>query len=230
MRLPMSLTLYSHPLASFCHKVLIALYENGTPFRAETVDLADPGSAAAHIERWPVGKMPVLFDAAVERVIPETSIIIEYLQEHYPGPVTLLPADPEARLQARLWDRFFDLYVNVPVGKIVIDRIRPEGQSDPYGVAEARRLLDTAYGMIEGQMSAQRWATGDDFTLADCAAAPSLFYAAFVHPFKDGQHQLAGYRDRLLERPSVARVIAEARPYFSMFPYREAMPAHYLDG
>ncbi len=226
----MSLTLYSHPLASFCHKVLIALYENGTPFRAETVDLGDPGSAAAHIERWPVGKMPVLHDAAAKRVIPETSIIIEYLQDHYPGPVTLLPENPEARLEARLWDRFFDLYVNVPVGKIVTDRIRPAGQADPYGVAEARRLLDTAYDMIEGQMTVNRWATGDDFTLADCAAAPSLFYATFVHPFQGDQHQLAGYRDRLLERPSVARVIAEARPYFSMFPYREAMPAHYLDG
>lgn len=226
----MSLTLYSHPLASFCHKVLIALYENGTPFRAETVDLGDPGSAAAHIERWPVGKMPVLFDAAAKRVIPETSIIIEYLQARYPGPVTLLPADSEANLQTRLWDRFFDLYVNVPVGKIVTDRIRPEGQSDPYGVAEARRLLDTAYGMIEGQMSAQRWATGDDFTLADCAAAPALFYAAFVHPFRDDHRHLARYRDQLLERPSVKRVIAEAQPYFSMFPYREAMPAHYLKG
>jgi glutathione S-transferase len=226
----MSLTLYSHPLASFCHKVLIALYENGTPFRAETVDLGDPGSAAAHIERWPVGKMPVLFDAAAKRVIAETSIIIEYLQEHYPGPVALLPADNEARLQARLWDRFFDLYVNVPVGKIVTDRIRPEGQSDAYGVAEARRLLDTAYGMIEGQMSAHRWATGDDFTLADCAAAPALFYAAIVQPFGDTQPHLARYLEQLLERPSVQRVIAEARPYFSMFPYREAMPARFLNG
>lgn len=226
----MSLTLYSHPLASFCHKVLIALYEIGTPFHAETVDLGDPGSAAAHIERWPVGKMPVLFDAAAKRVIPETSIIIEYLQEHYPGPVTLLPADPEAQLQARLWDRFFDLYVNVPVGKIVTDRIRPEGQSDPYGVAEARRLLDTAYGMIEGQMSAHRWAIGDDFTLADCAAAPALFYAAIVQPFGDTQHHLARYLEQLLERPSVRRVIAEARPYFSMFPYREAMPARFFNG
>lgn len=230
MALVMSLTLYSHPLASFCHKVLIALYENGTPFRAEMVDLGDPGSAAAHIERWPVGKMPVLFDAAAKRVIPETSIIIEYLQEHYPGPVTLLPVDHEARLQARLWDRFFDLYVNVPVGKIVTDRIRPEGQSDAFGVAEARSLLDTAYGMIDGQMAALHWATGDHFTLADCAAAPALFYAAFVHPFRDDYRHLARYRDQLLERPSVKRVIAEAQPYFSMFPYREAMPAFYLKG
>lgn len=226
----MSLTLYSHPLASFCHKVLIALYENGTPFRAEIVDLGDPGSAAAHMERWPVGKMPVLFDAKAKRIVPETSIIIEYLQDHYPGPVALLPADGEARLEARLWDRVFDLYVNVPVARIVTDRIRPQGKTDPFGVAEARALLDKAYDMIDRQVSAHRWAIGEDFTLADCAAAPALFYASIVHPFKHDQHHLARYLGQLLERPSVMRVIDEARPYFSMFPYRDAMPAHYLAG
>ncbi len=226
----MPLTLYIHPLASFCHKVLIALYENGTAFRAETVDLGDPGSAAAHVERWPVGKIPVLVDEEAKRIIPETSIIIEYLQERYPGPVTLLPADTAARLQTRLWDRFFDLYVNVPMAKIVTDRIRPPGKSDAFGVAEARGLLDTAYGMIDGQMSAHRWAIGETFTLADCAAAPALFYASIVHPFGGDQRHLARYLEQLLEHPSVKRVIAEARPYFSMFPYRDAMPARYLEG
>jgi glutathione S-transferase len=224
----MSLTLYIHPLASFCHKVLIALYENGTAFRSETVDLGDPGSAAAHMERWPVGKIPVLFDAKAKRVIPETSIIIEYLQENYPGPLALLPADKEARLQTRLWDRFLDLYVNVPMGKIVTDRIRPEGKADPHGVAEARATLDTAYAMIDKQISAGEWAAGREFTMADCAAAPALFYASIVHPFEDTHRHVAAYRDRLLGRPSVERVIAEARPYFSMFPYRDAMPARYL--
>src|SRR5690349_23626048 len=120
----MSLVLYIHPLASFCQKVLIALYENGTPFRAETVDFSDPGSAAAHLERWPVGKIPVLFDSETQRVIPETSIIIEYLQKGFPGPSALLPLDHDQRLTVRLWDRFFDLYVNTPMGKIVTDRIR----------------------------------------------------------------------------------------------------------
>jgi len=225
---PMSLTLYIHPLASFCHKVLIALYENGTEFRSETVDLTDPGSAAAHMERWPVGKIPVLHDAMMKRVIPETSIIIEYLQENHPGPLALLPADSKARLETRLWDRFFDLYVNVPMGKIVTDRIRPEGTSDAFGVAEAHATLDTAYGMIEAQMSAHEWATGRDFTMADCAAAPALFYASIVHPFGTAHPHLARYRDRLLERPSVKRVIAEARPFFPMFPYRDAMPERYL--
>ena len=224
----MSLTLYIHPLASFCHKVLIALYENGTPFRSETVDLGDPGSAAAHMERWPVGKIPVLHDAQAKRVISETSIIIEYLQESHPGPVTLLPADSKARLETRLWDRLFDLYVNVPMGKIVTDRIRPKGASDAFGVTEAHATRDTAYAMIEGQMSAHDWATGKDFTMADCAAAPALFYASIVHPFRNDHRHLTRYRDRLLERPSVKRVIAEARPYFSMFPYLDVMPARYL--
>jgi glutathione S-transferase len=225
-----SLTLYLHPLASFCHKVLIALYENGTPFRAETVNLGDPGSAQAHVERWPVGKIPVLHDARTQQVIPETSIIIEYLQETYPGPVTLLPPDKDMRLKARLWDRFFDLYVNTPMGKIVTDRIRPVGQSDACGVAEARATLATAYAMIEGQVAPHRWAIGDEFTLADCAAAPALFYATIVHPPGEGFPHLNAYRDRLLARHSVKRVIDEARPFFPMFPYRDAMPARYRDG
>lgn len=221
----MSLTLYSHPLASFCHKVLIALYENGTPFRAEMVDLGNPGSAAAHIERWPVGKMPVLHDSTTGRTIPETSIIIEYLQEAHPGPVRLLPDEPDARLETRLWDRFFDLYVNVPMAKIVTDRIRPEGQSDPFGVEEARATLTTAYAMIEKRMAGRDWVMGEAFTLADCAAAPALFYAAIVQPFADTQRELARYHDRLLARPSVERVINEARPYFKYFPYRDKLPS-----
>jgi glutathione S-transferase len=224
----MSLTLYSHPLASFCHKVLIALYENGTPFHAETVDLGNPGSAAAHMERWPVGKMPVLHDSTAGRTIPETSIIIEYLQEAYPGPLLLLPDEKDARLETRLWDRFFDLYVNVPMAKIVTDRIRPEGQSDPFGVDEARATLTTAYAMIEKRMAGRDWVVSEAFTLADCAAAPALFYAAFVQPFAGTQRELARYHGRLLERPSVTRVVAEARPYFKYFPYRDKMPAHYL--
>lgn len=226
----MSLVLYIHPLASFCHKVLIALYENGTPFRAEVVDFSDPGAAATHLERWPVGKIPVLFDSETQRLIPETSIIIEYLQEAFPGPVALLPSGNRERLTARLWDRFFDLYVNTPMGKIVTDRLRPDGQADAFGVEESHQTLATAYAMIEGQLSSHDWAIGDDFTLADCAAAPALFYASIVHPFGENHSNLAAYLDRLLARPSVKRVIDEARPYFPLFPYRDAMPAHYLTG
>ncbi|MGL4264473.1 MAG: glutathione S-transferase family protein [Afipia sp.] len=224
----MALTLYIHPLASFCHKVLIALYENATPFRSETVDFSDPASAAALLERWPAGKIPVLHDGATGRIVPETSIIIEYLQQNYPGPVPLLPSEPEARLQARLWDRFFDLYVSTPMQKIVTDRIRPEGHNDPHGVADARAALETAYAMIEQQMSGNSWATGEDFTMADCSAASALFFASIVHPFAAGQVHLRTYLDRLLARPSVTRTTREAQPFFMMFPYRDAMPARYL--
>ena len=200
----------------------------GHPFAPRQSILQIPDSASAHFERWPVGKIPVLFDAKSQRVIPETSIIIEYLQEFYPGPVALLPVDRDARLRARLWDRFFDLYVNTPMGKIVTDRIRPPGASDVHGVTEARTTLTTAYAMIEEQMSSHDWAVGDDFTLADCAAAPALFYAAVVHPFRDFP-RVEAYLERLLARPSVKRVIDEARPFFPMFPYRDAMPARYFE-
>lgn len=224
----MTLTLFTHPLALFCHKVLIALYENETPFEARTVDFGDPDSAAALRERWPMSKIPTLHDQKRERTVPETSIIIEYLHEHYPGPVPLLPESPDKRLEARLWDRFFDLYVATPVQKIVGDRLRPESQKDPQGVEDARAALDMAYKMIERQVSSREWAVGDSFTMADCSAAPALFYASIVHPFGDSLQNLQAYFDRLVARPSVTRVIAEARPYFPMFPYNEAIPTRFL--
>lgn len=225
----MALTLYIHPLASFCHKVLIGLYENGTSFEAKLVDFSDPGSAAAHVERWPVGKIPVLHDGKTGRVVPESSIIIEYLQQRHPGPVRLMPSDPEELQEVRLWDRFYDLYVSAPMQKIVTDRIRPESANDPHGVTEAHATLETAYAMIEGQLYGKQWTTGDDFTMADCSALPALFFASIVHPFREDQQQLAAYLERLLQRPSVERVIAEAQPYFKFFPYKEAMPKRFLD-
>lgn len=225
----MSLTLYLHPLASFCHKVLIALYENDIPFEANLVDFSNPGSAAAHIERWPVGKIPVLHDSVGNMVVAETSIIIEYLQQRYPGHVPLIPDDASLQLNVRLWDRFFDLYVSVPMQKIVGDRIRPEGATDPHGVAEAHATLETAYGMIEGQLYSAQWSCGEAFTMADCSALPALFFATIVHPIGDDRPMLRDYLERLLARPSVRRVLSEAQPYFKFFPYREAMPARFLD-
>lgn len=224
----MTLTLLIHPLASFCHKVLIALHETGTPFQTQIVDFADPRSAATLLDKWPVGKIPVLHDGETGQTIPETSIIIEYLQLRYPGTVRLLPDDAEQSLQVRLWDRFFDLYVSVPMQKIVTDRIRPGGSGDALGVAEARAMLDQAYAMIEAHMRGQAWAVGNSFTMADCAALPALFFASVVHPIAPDQQHLTAYIERLLQRPSVRRVLAEAQPYFSMFPYRDAMPARYL--
>lgn len=224
----MTLTLHFHPLASFCHKPLIALYENGTPFKGEVVDLGDPAASARFLDLWPVGKIPVLRDEALDRTLPESTIIVEHLDRHYPGPRPLLPADADARLEARLWDRFFDLHVQVPMQKIVTDRLRADGERDPRGVADARAALATAYDMIERRMAMRTWAVGEAFTLADCAAAPALFYAGIVAPFPAGHVRLAAYFDRLAERPSFKRVLAEARPWFKFFPFREAVPARFL--
>ena len=226
----MSLTLYYHPLASFCHKVLIALYEAGTPFRAEIVDLGDSASSAEMLAFWPVGKIPVLRDEARARTVPETTVIIEYLDQHHPGSVRLLPRDADAALDVRLWDRFFDLYVQVPMQKIVVDRLRPAGKHDELGVEEARASLRKAYELAERELQGRSWAAGDVFSLADCAAAPALFYAGIVEPFSREFSGLAAYFERLLARPSVARTLAEARPYFSMFPLREAIPSRFLEG
>jgi glutathione S-transferase len=226
----MHLNLYLHPLASFCHKVLIAFYENGTAFQPVTVDLLDPGSAGELLKKWPVGKIPILHDTRRERIVPETSIIIEYVQQHHPGPVPLLPHDAEARLDARLWERFFDLYIAAPMQRVVADRLRPENGKDSIGVAEARRTLDTAYAMIDAQLQGKEWCIGERFTIAECAAAPALFYASIVHPFDDERKSgnLEAYFERLLSRPSVRRTLREARPFFPLFPFHDAMPERFL--
>lgn len=216
----MSLTYHFHPLASFCHKPLIALYENDTPFETVLVDLGDESSSADFKELWPVGKMPVLRDAARDRIVPESTIIIEYLDKYYPGKIRFIPADPEEAWRTRLSDRFYDLYVQEPMQKIVVDRIRPAGQHDGFGVEQARETLRTAYGMIERDMASRTWAMGEAFTMADCAAAPALFYAEKVEPFAATHKHMAAYFDRLLNRPSFARVLKEAEPYFKFFPTR----------
>src|SRR5690606_2490891 len=214
----MSLTLYFHPLSSFCHKVLIALYETETPFEPHIVDLQDETSRSDFQKIWPIGRFPVLRDAARDLTLPESSIIIEYLAQHHPGRTRLLPADADVARETRLRDRFFDLYVQVPMQKIVGDRLRPAGRKDPHGVEEARRLLGTALDLIEQDMAARTWAVGDAFTMADCAAAPALFYADQVMPFGDSHRHVAAYLTRLMERPSYARVLEEAKPYFGLFP------------
>jgi glutathione S-transferase len=213
----MSLTLHFHPLASFCQKALIALYENETPFTPKLVDLANETERAALLKLWPIGKFPVLRDETRDQTIPESSIVIEYLDRHYPGRVRFIPDDADRAWQTRLRDRFYDLYVHEPMQKIVLDRLRPAGANDSQGVEEAKARLRTSYGMIDREMAATTWAMGDAFSLADCAAAPSLFYANEVMPF--GTHKnVAAYFDRLKARPSYARVLQEAEPYFAMFP------------
>jgi len=214
----MPLRLYFHPLSSFSQKVLIALYENETPFEREILAANDASSIAALKKIWPIGKFPLLRDETRDWTVPETSIIIEYLAQHYPGPVELVPQDPELARQMRLRDRFFDLYVNVPMQKIFTDRLRPAGKKDDYGVGQAKEALAVAWGVIDGAMSAKTWAMGDRFTMADCAAAPALNYAHMAVPFGDTYAHASAYLARLKARPSVARVLKEAEPYFSLLP------------
>jgi glutathione S-transferase len=214
----MSLTLYFHPLSSFCWKALIALYENDTPFEPRLVDLGNETERAALLKLWPIGKFPVLRDDAKDRTIPETSIIIEYLDNYYPGRTRFIPADAKLALQTRLRDRFYDLYVHLPVQKIVGDRLRPQGKKDPHGVEEAKARIQSCYGMIDKEVAAKTWAMGEAFSLADCAASPALFYANKVMPFGDTHKNVTAYFERLKARPSFARVIKEAEPYLGMFP------------
>jgi glutathione S-transferase len=210
----MVLKLYAHPFSSYCQKVLIALYESDTPF--EYLTLEDAGNGAALEALWPIKKFPVLVDG--DRTIIEASIIIEHLDLHHPGSVRLIPENQTAALEVRLMDRFFDNYVMTPMQKIVADRIRQEQDRDPYGVAEARTMLDKAYAWLDATLARQEWAAGSTFSLADCAAAPSLFYADWAHPMGEQFSRVREYRRRLLARPSFARAVDEARPYRSYFP------------
>jgi len=214
----MSLTLLFHPLSSFCHKVLIALYENDTPFTPQIVNLQDEGERAALCKLWPMGKFPVLVDAARDWNVSESSTIIEYLDLYFPGKTKFIPADADLARQMRFRDRVFDLYVHLPMQKIVGDRLRPADSKDPHGVAEACMTMTTALGMIDQAMAAKTWATGETFTMADCSAAPALFYADKVMPFGETHPHAAAYLERLTERPSYARALKEAEPYFKFFP------------
>ena len=219
----MTLKLHLHPFASYCQKVIIAFYENGAPFETCHVDLGEETSRSAFLALWPMGKMPVLQDDARGETIPETSIIIEYLELHYPGERRLIPADPDLAWRTRLMDRIFDLHVQTPMQAIVADRLRPDGEKDPTAVAAARAQLRTVYGVLEKELAGATWAMGEDFTLADCAAAPALFYAARLEPFGEGRTILTSYFHRLMQRPSVARVVDEAKPYRALFPGPELM-------
>jgi glutathione S-transferase len=214
-----TLSLYAHPFSSYCQKVLTSLYENATDFTYRELGPGDPEAGAELARLWPIGRFPVLVDGKL--VLPETTIIIEHLDLHHPGPVRLIPADPDNALQVRLLDRFFDNYVMTPMQTIVLNQLRPVESRDPYGVDEARKRLETAYAWLEQRLAsrgATRWIAGDDFSLADCAAAPSLFYADWAHQIAATFPQLRAYRQRLNQRPSFARCIDAARPYRPFFP------------
>jgi len=214
----MTLRLYYHPLASFCWKALIALYENDIAFTPNKVDLGNPAERGAFLKLWPVGKFPVLTDTARGETVPESSIIIEYLDRHYPGRTRFVPDDPDLALQTRLADRLYDLYVHMPMQEIVGDRLRPQENRDPFGVAAARARIRSTYAMIEQRAAEGHFAMGEAFTLADCSALPALFYADKVEPLGSDYRNVAAYFERLKARPSIARVLKEAEPYFDMFP------------
>src|SRR4051812_45674067 len=214
----MSLTLYYHPLSSFCWKALVALYENGIPFTPKVVNLGDADERAAFLKLWPIGKFPVLRDEQRQRTVPESSIIIEYLDRHHAGGTRFIPDDADLALQTRVRARFLDPYVHMPTQAIVFDRMRPNDARDVLGVTEARARLRTSYAMLEAELTGDGWAMGDQFTLADCAALPALFYAEKVEPFGGELTVVPAYLERLKARPSATRVLAEAEPYFHMFP------------
>ncbi len=214
----MALTFYGHPLSSYCQKVLIALYEHEIPFTWKLLTPEHPEIGAKFAELWPLKHMPVLTDDG--RVLRESSIIIEYLDLNYAKGPRLIPEDPRAALDVRFFDRVFDNFVMARLQAIVFDRIRPEGTQDPYGVSYSRERLDLAYGWLERALT-DGWAVGDRFTLADCAAAPSLFYASKVQPLNGRFPKVAAYLERLEARPSNARVRQEARPYWHLFPFAD---------
>ena len=222
----MTLELFFHPLASFCHKALIALYEHGTAFDPVIVDLGDDASRKAFADVWPLMKFPVLRDRERGSVVAESTTIIEFIDAFHAGGTRLIPTEAETAWQVRMWDRIFDQYVQLPMQKIVGDRIRPSGSRDAYGVAEAEAQLRAAYDFLESRLSPGPWVLGGAFTLADCSAAPALFYANAVAPFGDSEPVLRAYLTRLMSRPSFARVLAEAEPYFHMFPMPQKLSRH----
>lgn len=216
----MSFALHYHPLSSFCWKVLIALYEAEIAFEPRLVNLGDPADRTAFQAVWPLAKFPVLRDDAQDKTIPESSVIIDYLARTEPGAASLVPGDPDLAMQTRLLDRLIDNYIHAPFQQVVAERLRPEGQHDPFGSEQARRQIRSGYDLVAPMIGGSGpWAMGDAFTLADCAALPALFYADHAVRLSEWP-ELAGYLLRLKARPSVARVLAEAEPHFQYFPLR----------
>jgi glutathione S-transferase len=214
----MSLTLYAHPLSSYCQKVLIALYEHEVPFEFKLLSPEKPENEAEFAKLWPLKLMPVLVDG--ERVLRESSIIIEYIDLHYAKDRRLIPADPKAALDVRFFDRVFDNFVMTPQQKVVFDFLRVEGTKDVFGVVQAREKLDAAYAWLESALP-DGWAVGGQFSLADCAASPAVFYASKTQPFNGRFPRLEAYLTRLEARPTITRVREEAQPYWKFFPFAD---------
>jgi glutathione S-transferase len=211
-----SLQLFGHPFSSYTWKALIPLYENDTPFTFRMIEPDHPENGAELARRSPMGKFPLLVDG--DTAVFEATSVIEYLDAFHPGPVRLIPADQVAAGIVRMLDRVFDNYVMNTVQVLVGDVLRPADRRDYYGVEQAKAALDRIYAWLDGELAGKTWAVGDSFTLADCAAAPSLFYADWANSIPERFTTLKAYRARLLARPSVARAVDEARPYRAYFP------------
>ena len=212
----MTIKFYGHPFSSYCMKALIAFYENGIPFEWRVLSAEHPDNGVEMARMWPIQRFPVIVDGDTQ--VMEATSIIEYLASAHPGPAKLIPEDPKKALKVRMMDRIFDNYVMTPQGKCVFDFIRAQENRDPHGVAEAKKMLETVYAWLDNEMAGHEWAVGDDFTLADCAAGPSLFYADWTHAIPERFTTLIAYRTRLLARQSFARAVDEARPYRPFFP------------
>lgn len=223
-----ALTLHYHPLSSYCHKALIAIDVLGVEVEKRLLNLGDPAERSAFVALWPTGKMPVLVDQG--RPIGETSIIIEHLQRHHAAPGrVLIPVEVDAALDVRLWDRLFDLYVMTPMQALTADLLRPEGERDARNVAQARERLLSSYTMIQRRLEGRTWVCGDAFTLADCAAAPALFYAVTYVPLTPEHANVSAYFDRLMDHPAVIRTLDQARPYFKFYPGRAGLSPRFFD-
>jgi glutathione S-transferase len=212
----MALTLYAHPFSSYSQKVLIVLYENAIPFTYRVLSPEDPQAGVELQAHWPMNRFPLLVDEG--QPIAEASIIIEHLEIHHAGPVRFIPRDPRVALEVRFMDRFFDNFIMTPMQKIVLDHLRATQERDPRGVADARTQLEVAYRWLDERMAGRDWAVDCGFSLADCAAGPSLFYADWVHPMDAALSNARAYRARLLAQRSFARAVDEARPYRRFFP------------
>lgn len=212
----MTLQLFAHPFSSYCQKVLMALYENGTPFRLRMLGPENPDNEQEWAKYWPFKKMPLLLDGA--EVVAEATIIIEHLHVYHAGPVRFIPDDADEALEVRFMDRFFDNYIATPQQKVVFDSIRPEDQRDPAGVADAKAQLEQSYAWLDERMAGREWAAGAGFSLADCSAAPQLFYADWTVEIGGQFANVRAYRERLLNRKSFKRCVDDARPFRPFFP------------
>jgi len=210
------LALYGHAFSSYTQKVLIALYENDTPFEFRSIGPDTPEHTREWLRRWPLRKFPLLLDG--EREVVESSIVIEYLELTRPGKTRFVPSDPMAALDVRFLDRFFDLHVMNPMQHAVSGALTgdPAKRRDALQLAEEK--LELAYAWLERHLQGKTWAAGEAFTLADCAAAPSLFYADWTYRIGESYTRLRAYRARLLARPSFARAVDEARYFRPNFP------------